>query len=126
MPAIVVFLTAGTEEQANLLAEELVRRRLAGCVNIVPGIRSVYRWQGRVCRDSEWMLLVKTMDSEYEALEAAVRELHGYELPEILALTVHRGEKNYLRWIEESLDKTAEPVAEGAAGASIPNDERSD
>jgi periplasmic divalent cation tolerance protein len=108
MPAIVVFLTAGTEEQATLLAEQLVDRRLAGCVNIVPGIRSIYRWQGKICRDSEWLLLVKTLDSKYQALEAAVRELHGYELPEILALSVHRGEKNYLRWIEESLDKTAE------------------
>lgn len=126
MPAIVVFLTAGSEEQANLLAEELVRRRLASCVNIVPGVRSVYRWRGRVCRDSEWMLFAKTMDSEFEALEVAVRELHGYELPEILALAVHRGEKNYLRWIEESLDKTAESVAEDAPGSPIPSGERND
>lgn len=126
MPAIVVVLTAGSEEQANLLAGELVQRRLAGCVNIVPGIRSVYRWQGKICRDGEWLLLVKTLDSEYEAIEAAVRELHSYELPEILAFTVWRGEKNFLRWITESLDKAAEFSDENDNGVPMPSDERND
>ena len=124
MPAIVVVLTAGTEEQANLLAEELVHRRLASCVNVVPGIRSVYRWQGKICRDSEWLLLVKTMHSEYEAIEAAVRELHSYEVPEILALTVRRGEKRFLRWIAESLDKAAAFSDENDDGLPTPLDER--
>jgi periplasmic divalent cation tolerance protein len=124
MPAIVVLLTAGSEEQANLLAEELVHRRLASCVNIVSGIRSVYRWQGKMCHDSEWLLLVKTMDSEYEAIEAAVRELHSYELPEILALTIRRGEKRFLRWIAESLDKAAAVSEENGDGVPAPSDDR--
>jgi periplasmic divalent cation tolerance protein len=107
MGAIVVVVTAGNEEQANLLGEELVARRLASCVNIVPQIRSIYRWQGKVCRDSEWLLLIKTMDSEYPAIEAAIQELHSYELPEILSFTVRRGERRFLEWVAGNLDKNA-------------------
>jgi periplasmic divalent cation tolerance protein len=107
MGALVVVVTAGTEEQANLLGEELVARRLASCVNIVPGVRSIYRWQGKICRDGEWMLIAKTLDSEYEAIEATIRELHSYELPEILAFEIRRGEPRFLQWIEDSLDKDA-------------------
>lgn len=124
MGAIVVFVTAGTEEQANLLGEELVARRLASCVNIVPGVRSIYRWQGKICRDSEWMLIVKTMDSEYTAIEATIRELHSYELPEILAFTIRRGERGFLRWIAESLDKEAEFSDEDDDGVPIPLEDR--
>ena len=88
MGALVVVTTVGTEEQANLIARELVCRRHAACVNIVPGLRSVYRWQGKVCRDTEFMLIVKTQESEYAAVEGAIRELHSYELPEILGFKV--------------------------------------
>jgi periplasmic divalent cation tolerance protein len=104
--ALVVFTTVGTEEQANLIARELVCRRHAACVNIVPGLRSVYRWQGKVCRDTEFMLVVKTEDQEYAAVESAIRELHSYELPEILAFEVTRGETGFLGWISASLDKS--------------------
>jgi periplasmic divalent cation tolerance protein len=107
MGAIVVIVTAGNEEQANLLGEELVARRLASCVNIVPQIRSIYRWQGKICRDSEWMLVVKTMESEYPAIEATIQELHSYELPEILAFSIRRGEKRFLEWVAGNLDKDA-------------------
>ncbi len=99
--------TVGTEEQANLLASELVSRRHAACVNIVPGLRSVYRWQGKICRDTEFMLVVKTSESEYAAVQAAILELHGYELPEILAFKVCKGEQRFLDWITGSLDKQA-------------------
>ncbi|NIA01669.1 MAG: divalent cation tolerance protein CutA [Bacteroidia bacterium] len=72
MSAIVVVTTAGTEEEANLLAEELVERRHSCCVNILPIQRSVYRWQGKICDDSEYMLIIKTLESEYSAVEEAV------------------------------------------------------
>ena len=108
MSYIVVVTTVGNEEQANLIAEEVVARRHAGCVNIIPGIRSLYRWQGKICRDSEYMLLIKTQDTEYEALEQTLKELHSYELPEILAFGIQRGEQNFLDWIAGCLDKHAE------------------
>ena len=107
MAALVVITTVGTEEQANLIASELVARRHASCVNMVNGLRSVYRWQGKICRDAEFMLIVKTLDSEYAAVEATIQELHSYELPEILAFKVAKGETNFLDWIGASLDKNA-------------------
>ena len=108
MGAIVVITTVGNEEQANLIAEELIARRHACCVNIVPGVRSLYRWQGKICRDSEFLLVVKSMDAEFEALAATIRELHSYELPEILAFAVERGDPAFLDWIDGCLDKDAE------------------
>jgi periplasmic divalent cation tolerance protein len=107
--ALVVVTTVGTEEQAILIARELVCRRHAACVNIVPGVRSIYRWQGKVCRDGEFLLIVKSEDAEYPAIESAIRELHSYELPEILAFEATRGEANFLGWIAASLDKTQAP-----------------
>lgn len=108
MNATVVVTSVGTEEQANLIARELVARRHAGCVNIIPGVRSVYRWKGRICNDSEYLLVVKTMASEFEAVRAAIRELHTYELPEILAFPVAQGDSAFLDWIAAGLDKNAD------------------
>jgi periplasmic divalent cation tolerance protein len=108
MRAIAVVTTVGTEHQANLIAREIVARRQAACVNILPGVRSIYRWQGKVCKDDEFMLIIKTKDSEFEAVAETIRELHNYELPEILAFTVPKGDRRFLAWIEASVDKEAE------------------
>lgn len=103
--AIVVVTTVGTEDEANRLARELVARRHAACVNIVPVARSVYRWQGKVCEDSEYLLVIKSAADEYPAIEVAIRELHSYELPEILAFQVSDGEPGFLKWIAENTEK---------------------
>ncbi len=108
MGALVVVTTVGTEEEANQLAGELVARRHSSCVNIVPVYRSVYRWQGKICSDNEFLLIIKTLEQEYEAVETTISELHSYELPEILAFRVSRGEARFLDWIAQSLDKTAD------------------
>lgn len=108
MGAIVVVTTVGTEEQAYLIAREIVARRQAACVNILPGIRSIYRWKGKICQDGEMMLLVKTLEGEFEGVAATIRELHSYELPEILSFSVSRGEKSFLDWIVSSVDKEAD------------------
>lgn len=108
MRAIVVITTVGTEEQAYLIAREIVARRQAACVNIVPGIRSIYRWKGKICKDGELLLVVKTLEDEFEGVAATIRELHSYELPEILSFSVVRGERNFLDWIAASVDKEAE------------------
>ena len=99
MGAIVVVTTVGTEEQANTLAQELVERRLSCCVNTIPIQRSVYRWQGKICSDSEFLLIIKSPEEKYEAIEAAIQELHSYDLPEILAFNISRGEEGFLHWI---------------------------
>lgn len=107
MGAIVVVTSVGTEDQANLIARELVRGRLAACVNILHGVRSVYRWQGQICEDSELLLVVKTTEEEFDGVAEAIQELHSYELPEILAFQVTRGETDFLQWIAGSVDKEA-------------------
>jgi periplasmic divalent cation tolerance protein len=107
MSAVVVVTTVGDEEQALVIARGLVAQRLAACVNVVPGIRSVYRWQGKICQDGEYLLLVKTLAEEYEAVARAIRELHSYELPEILAFPVDQGDERFFAWIRDSLDKSA-------------------
>jgi periplasmic divalent cation tolerance protein len=107
MRAIVVVTTVGTEEQANLIAREIIARRQAACVNILPAIRSIYRWKGKICKDGELMLLVKTLQEEFEGVAATIRELHSYELPEILAFGVGQGEEKFLEWIAGSIDKSA-------------------
>ncbi len=103
--------TVGTEEQANLLAEELVERRQSCCVNILPVQRSVYRWQGKVCEDSEYMLVIKTTEEQYEAVEASIKELHQYDLPEILAFEIGRGEPAFLQWIAGCVGGSGEEEA---------------
>ena len=108
MRAIVVITTVGTEEQAYLIAREIVARRQAACVNILPGVRSIYRWKGKICKDGELLLVVKTMESEFEGVAATIRELHSYELPEILSFAVTRGEPSFLAWIVASVDKEAD------------------
>lgn len=107
MRAIVVITTVGTEEQAYLIAREIVARRQAACVNIVPGIRSIYRWKGKICKDGELLLIVKTQEGEFEGVAATIRELHSYELPEILSFSVSHGEQRFLEWIAGSVDKEA-------------------
>jgi len=107
MRAIVVVTSVGTEEQANLIARELVRDRHAACVNILHGVRSVYRWQGKICEDGELLLIVKTTEEEFEGVARVIQELHSYELPEILAFQVTRGERDFLQWIASSVDKEA-------------------
>ena len=102
--ALLVITAAGSEAEANRIAETIIERRLAACVNIVPSIRSIYRWKGAVARDDEWLLLIKTLAAGYDALAAAIRETHSYELPEILAFAVERGEPNYLAWLGRSLE----------------------
>jgi periplasmic divalent cation tolerance protein len=103
--ARVVLLTAGSEEQANMIARALVAESLAACVNVIGPIRSIYRWRGAVEEENEYLLLAKTRASLYSSLERRARELHSYEVPEVLALSPHDGSAPYLRWLTESTAK---------------------
>jgi periplasmic divalent cation tolerance protein len=103
---VVVFCTAGSEAEAAKIAGALVERRLAACVNVVPGVSSTYRWEGAVHTDSEWLLIVKTRRDRFDEIRAAIRELHSYELPEIVMLDITAGDPGYLAWIDDSLKRT--------------------
>jgi periplasmic divalent cation tolerance protein len=99
---LVALVTVKDREEGLLIAESLVDERLAACVNLVPAIESVYRWEGKVVRDSEALLIIKTTDERYPELESRVKELHSYTTPEVVTLTIHRGSADYLRWLRES------------------------
>ena len=99
----VVFCTAGSEVEAAGIARALVDRRLAACVNVLPGVNSTYRWQGVVRTDAEWLLIVKTSRDRFEEVRVAIRELHSYEIPEIVMLDIEDGDAAYLAWIDASL-----------------------
>ena len=98
---IVVYVTAPEDEAADL-AKTLVEERLAACVNIVPGLRSIYWWQGRVEDEPEVLCIMKTRDNLFELLRDRVRELHSYEVEEIIALPILAGNLPYLDWIKEN------------------------
>lgn len=99
----IVFTTAGSDEEAAKIAETLVQRRLAACVNIVPRIRSVYRWQDKIESSEEWLLIVKTAESRVQEVQTLIRSLHSYELPECVVINIEDGSKEYLAWLAESV-----------------------
>jgi len=100
---LIVLTTCGNADDARALAQALVERRLAACVNTVGDITSVYRWRGRIEHDQETLLIIKTTAERFVAVENAIRELSKYELPEVLALPVTAGAARYLDWVRESV-----------------------
>ncbi len=103
--ARIVLTTAANPEEANRLARTLVEERLAACATLVPGVHSVYRWDGQIETSEETLLLVKTGPDQLSALEARLQELHSYQTPEFLVLPVESGSSFYLDWLQASLQK---------------------
>jgi periplasmic divalent cation tolerance protein len=99
-----ILCTCPEGEIAEQLATMLVTQHLAACINIMPGLTSVYRWQGNVEKENEVLLLIKTTRERYAALQTAIQQHHPYELPEVLAVTVDDGSPEYLRWLASSLE----------------------
>lgn len=100
--ALVVITTVETGEDGERLARLLVERQLAACAQILPPMVSIYRWQGKVEQANENLLLIKTTRAAYSQLEAAIKEAHPYQTPEIIALSVEAGSSEYLAWLAES------------------------
>jgi len=100
---IVVLVTCPSTSVARRLGVALVRRRLCACVNLLPGVESLFRWKGKLDRCREALLLIKTTARRFRRLEQAVRALHPYEVPEVIALPVSSGSRPYLRWIASSV-----------------------
>ena len=99
---IIVLITAGSEEEAHKIAKLLVKKKKAACVNIVPTVDSVFRWKGRVDSTRESLLLVKTRASLLSEIISLVKEAHGYEVPEIIALPIVGGSEEYLKWLDNA------------------------
>jgi periplasmic divalent cation tolerance protein len=99
----IVLCTAGSEDEARKIANHLVEQRLAACVNIVPRIESIYRWQGKVESSGEWLLLIKTTAEKFSEVCDTIRQLHSYELPECISIEIDDGSAAYLEWIDSSM-----------------------
>ena len=97
---IVIFVTASSEEEAKKIAQSLVEKRLAACVNIIKDVQSVFRWKGKILDEKELLLIIKTRKKLYKNVEEEVKNLHAYEVPEIIALPIISGSKDYLYWID--------------------------
>jgi periplasmic divalent cation tolerance protein len=108
---VIVFVTTPADD-ASRIAHHLVENRLAACVNILPDIRSVYRWEGNVEEDHECLLLVKTTKLMFEAVSSGIREVHPYAVPEIIATPLVDGYDGYLRWVVENVGKEDAPPLE--------------
>jgi periplasmic divalent cation tolerance protein len=100
---LVVLVTVPSRDDGERIAEALVGEALAACVNVVGPIRSIYRWQGEICRDDEHLLLIKTTRARYAELESRVKALHSYDVPEVVALPIEVGSAQYLDWLKNSV-----------------------
>lgn len=103
MGAILVLTTADSTELAHRIATALVEAGEAACVSIVPGIRSIYRWEGKVCDEGELLLLIKSTSESFQAVRTRIRLLHSYTLPEVIALPVSDGDDDYLHWLTDQV-----------------------
>lgn len=98
-----VFVTIDDELKAVEIAEKIVEKRLAACVQITGPVTSVYRWEGKLNKDKEWLLIFKSSGKLYDELEGEIKRLHTYDVPEILALPVEKGNKDYFNWLNREL-----------------------
>ena len=99
----IVLCTCGSEAEAAKIGRYLVEHQLAACVNVIPRIQSIYRWQGKVESSEEWLLLIKTTAEKFLEIPAAISELHSYDLPECVAIAIEDGSAEYLAWIGDSV-----------------------
>lgn len=99
METVVVLCTVPTEETAKTIAQTLLEERLAACISILPGIRSLYRWEGAICDDAELLLLIKTRRELFSLLSQRLQDIHPYEVPEVISLAVEQGAPAFLDWL---------------------------
>ena len=106
---IVVLSTCGSAEEAERIARALVEKRLAACVNVMPAVRSFYRWKGAIEDEPELLLVIKSSRGLFDQLRAEIERLHSYEVPEVIAVPVVDGSEGYLEWLERELAAKLEP-----------------
>jgi len=99
----VIFVTAPDKKQARQIANKLIKTKLAACVNIIPGVESTFSWKGKIDSAKELLLIIKSKESKLPKIIKTVKSLHSYEVPEIIALPIIAGNKEYLRWIDECI-----------------------
>lgn len=105
MAYLIVFITTSSSKEAGLIANSLVELRLAACVNIVPGIKSIYIWKGKKESSREYLLIAKARKLNFNKLKKHVKSLHSYDVPEIIGIAIDNADKDYLHWMEEVTQK---------------------
>jgi len=108
MDEIVVLVTAGSEAEATNIARALVEQSLVACVNILPGVRSIFQWEGKVTEAHEWLLVAKTVSQAFERVVTVVQSIHSYSVPEVIALPIQHGLPEYLTWIRDVTQQTGQ------------------
>jgi periplasmic divalent cation tolerance protein len=103
--SMVVLVTCGSEEEGLKIAQALVEERLAACVNLLSPVRSIYRWEGKIWDEREWLLIIKTQKERFQNIEKRVKSLHSYSTPEIIGLPIVEGSSSYLQWLGEMTKK---------------------
>ena len=97
---VTIFVTAASEQEAATIGKTLVEEGLAACANIIPHIRSIYRWKGKICDERETLIMIKSREALFERVRSRIKELHSYEVPEITAIAVEKGDEAYVQWIQ--------------------------
>ncbi|MBM4276401.1 MAG: divalent-cation tolerance protein CutA [Deltaproteobacteria bacterium] len=101
---VVVLITCGSEEEALNISRALVEEQLAACVNLISPVRSIYRWEEKIWDEKEWLLIIKTQRKRFQEIEARVKSLHSYSVPEMISLPIIEGSSSYLEWLSEMTD----------------------
>ena len=96
---LIVLVTTASQKEAVRIGEKMVNDRLAACANVIPGIKSIYRWNGKIVKSGETLLMLKSTGPRYQALEKAIKAMHSYETPEIVAVEIKTGLDQYMRWV---------------------------
>ncbi len=117
---IIVVTSVGTEDQALDVAHALVRNRQAACVNILPNVHSIYRWKGRVCDDTEWLLVIKTVAGQFQGVRETIQKVNTYELPEILAYRVDDASDGFGDWIVRMTERPKKRISAARSKARRP------
>jgi len=102
---IVVLVTAASRRECHKIARHLVEAKLGACVNIAPGVESIYRWKGKVTKDEEYLMLIKSTRQLFPEIKAAIAKIHSYHTPEIICLPIIDGSRNFLQWVSDSVKK---------------------
>ena len=100
---IIILTTVSSKKEAELIGSKLIDKELAACVNIIPNIKSIYRWEGKINKDSEYLLIIKTVKRAEEDVFENIRKLHSYNTPEMISIPITGGEKSYLNWLSKSV-----------------------
>lgn len=102
---VIIFVTAGSEQEAASISRALVEEGLVACANIIPRIRSLYRWKEKIWDEKETLIVIKSREALFERIRSRVKELHSYEVPEITAIKIDKGDSDYMQWIESVTTK---------------------